>query len=344
MAGIDYGFYNDNSHSGLAATDPNDTAIGATAPYLAVGAFSSSAATFTSLGSVSDFDAYAQSLLAKTTEISADNSHFTLTGATMEFVAIGGDGDDTLSADGSDSGLGTMIGGNGADVINGGSGQDTLDGGDGNDTIVAGNGANHITGGSGLDVIHAGSGGNQIDGGDGADTITSGAGADSITGGLDADSISGGGGADTIDGGAGQDRENGEGGNDTLISDGADDRLIGGSGHDTYQFTAFTSANVGAVSALGAGDLVDLTGAAASLGFSTFEAVYQFDSQPGEVRAAYSAAHDRTVYYFDIDGDGVADHKLVVRGAHSDGFTYFAGVDTSHLQLIVTPDHGGFVA
>lgn len=53
-------------------------------------------------------------------------------------VAIGGDGNDTLTGNGLNN---VLVGGRGADVVSGGGGNDTLDGGRGNDVLTGGEGS-----------------------------------------------------------------------------------------------------------------------------------------------------------------------------------------------------------
>ncbi|WP_114952655.1 calcium-binding protein [Sphingosinicella terrae] len=146
--------------------------------------------------------------------------------------AVGGDGDDNISAmsnrsvtlsgnlgndtitgSGKDDALG---GGLGSDTLRGLLGDDRIEGGDGDDFLFGGDGNDILIGGAGIDVIHGDAGKDAILGEDGADEIYGGAGNDAL---------SGGGGRDTIKGGDGDD----------LIRGGAlADQLWGGPGADTF--------------------------------------------------------------------------------------------------------------
>lgn len=144
----------------------------------------------------------------------------------------GGDGKDQLTYQG--SAPITILGGGGADSIQGGSAGDHLYGGttdpnapDGDDVILSvgaasleqpnSDGDDVISGGAGNDQVAAGVGADTIDGGDGNDQLSgcgSGSGCpdgdDTITGGSGDDAISGRGGADQIDAGPGNDTVNGD--------------------------------------------------------------------------------------------------------------------------------------
>lgn len=90
------------------------------------------------------------------------------------------------------------------------------------DTIIGSDGANVLQGGAGNDAIHGGSdaSADSILGGDGKDLITETGGAgsnDTISGGAGSDTISAGGGADTIAGGTGDDQLTGGDGNDVFV-------------------------------------------------------------------------------------------------------------------------------
>lgn len=108
-----------------------------------------------------------------------------------------------------------VLGGEGANRIQGLAGNDTLDGWNGNDTV---------DGGAGNDTVL---------GGNGNDTVMGGAGSDTLYGGNGHDLLRGGAGADTIHAGEGNDTMLGEGGNDVLFgSNGGTEVFIGGAGRD----------------------------------------------------------------------------------------------------------------
>ena len=153
----------------------------------------------------------------------------------LQLIVRGGDGNDTLTAAGTnigavrlslsgDLGNDTLIGSNGADTLDGGAGNDAANGGDGNDTIFGGLGNDQIGGGLGNDFI---------DGGDGNDFVNGDAGNDSILGGNGSDTLKGADGADTLNGGAGNDNLNGMAGDDSVLGGVGKDTLAGGAGNDT---------------------------------------------------------------------------------------------------------------
>ena len=134
-------------------------------------------------------------------------------GIAANFFAHGGSGNDTITYLG--SGVATLYGDDGNDVIRNGSGSGFLYGGAGNDIII---------GGSGIDVIYGGTGNDTIDGGGGSDTINGDEGDDTIEGGTaGASSASD---TDQLFGGVG---------NDTLTSAGGINSIMwGGYGTDTF--------------------------------------------------------------------------------------------------------------
>ncbi|MEO9649928.1 MAG: calcium-binding protein [Roseobacter sp.] len=92
----------------------------------------------------------------------------------------------------------TIVGTNGANLINTGDGDDEVDAGRGNDTINAGAGNDLIIQSSGADVINAGSGNDTVTS-SGSDTVFGGSGNDSIFAGIGAlENLFGGSGNDTL--------------------------------------------------------------------------------------------------------------------------------------------------
>jgi len=75
----------------------------------------------------------------------------------------GGDGDDTLTDDGTTGGA--LTGGDGNDVLQGGSGGNQIDGGAGDDILRGGGGNNNLTGGTGNDTLFAEDGSGNLTGG-----------------------------------------------------------------------------------------------------------------------------------------------------------------------------------
>jgi Ca2+-binding RTX toxin-like protein len=133
-------------------------------------------------------------------------------------------------------------------------------------------------------------------------------------------------GDDALQGGIGHNTLEGGAGADTLTSSGTGDKLVGGPGADHIDMAYFENFAAAHVGALGAGDLLDFSQAATNYGFSDFLAVTHFDDQAGEVVAVYHAHHDDTAFLFDIDGDGTADAKIIVRGGDYSDYAQVAGV------------------
>ncbi len=174
-----------------------------------------------------------------------------------------GDGDDSVTADGSIPLLATA-------AVSGEAGADRVAMGPGSDQIDGGPGADVMSGGGGFDTVHYGFtprttpvvaaidgaplSGNELDGLPGTgDTIATD--IESLVGGIAADTLIGGeaddvlygefitaiggadvllghGGNDKLNGGPGRDRLLGEDGDDILTGDAGGDRLLGGAGLD----------------------------------------------------------------------------------------------------------------
>jgi Ca2+-binding RTX toxin-like protein len=187
----------------------------------------------------------------------------------------GGDGDDRLTGGPNKTGIESIEGGAGNDVMiwNNGDGDDSDVGGDGVDETQFNNGTaddvmdvapvggahhfNRVGGDIDIDIsadterlnVNAFSGNDSlvsapgttipttIDAGSGDDTITTGDGADTLSGGAGADTLSGGGGADRILGNQGNDTGNGGSGDDTLVWNNGDgtDKLNGQDGLDRIE-------------------------------------------------------------------------------------------------------------
>ena len=114
-----------------------------------------------------------------------------LAGTTVTSVAVSAlDGDDNLNG----TGAGVQL------VFSGGNGNDTLIGDSQNDVLIGGNDNDALTGGGGIDILIGGSGNDSIQGNEGADIVTAGAGTDVIlwNDGDGADSINGEADADTF--------------------------------------------------------------------------------------------------------------------------------------------------
>ncbi len=177
----------------------------------------------------------------------------------------------------------TLIGNNSDNTLNGGNwGQDYLSGGDGNDTLSidssntyacflsGGNGNDSLTGGKGNDEFHGNAGFDTLNGGKGSDTAyyysaVAGINADLntgiVTGGDDTDTlisienISGSWFGDLLVGNSSDNAFYGNHGDDTLTGNAGSDTLDGGSGLDTaIYFNAPASINANLLSGLASGD------------------------------------------------------------------------------------------
>lgn len=99
----------------------------------------------------------------------------------------------------------------------------SISGGDGNDVIEGGNGDDTIAGDAGNDVIEGKSGNDSLLGGDGDDRIEGHGGQDVLRGGDGNDDLSGGRGDDDLFGGAGDDDLEGNDGLDDIFGEGGND-------------------------------------------------------------------------------------------------------------------------
>jgi Ca2+-binding RTX toxin-like protein len=162
----------------------------------------------------------------------------------------------------------TIVGGGGADQINGTPGADVIDGRGGNDTINGLGGDDVLCGGDGDDTLVGGDGNDRFSGGPGNDIFTGSAGTDTVnyedatqpvrvsldgtaddgageqdnvgadvenaTGGTGNDSLSGNPGPNVLKGGGGSDSIAGAEGNDTVDGgDGDELQIRGDAGNDT---------------------------------------------------------------------------------------------------------------
>lgn len=130
------------------------------------------------------------------------------------------------------SGDDTILGSQGADVIDGGTGNDTIFGLDGDDVICGGMGNDTLHGGPGNDRLFGQNGNDRLFGGDGADRLAGHGGDDELFGGDDNDVVAGGPGNDRLFGSNGNDLLGGNEGNDQLFGNAGDDRLFGQVGDD----------------------------------------------------------------------------------------------------------------
>lgn len=136
------------SYSGVAgATSSNFD-------YIAFGAYEGTQglpAEGTGFASLSDYQAFVDDLLAKTTEISSEQVIITLTDIHKGYVGLGGSTDDVITADASDEGAGLLWGRAGDDSLTGGAGVDTLLGQGGDDILTTSGDGDRLSGAGGAD-------------------------------------------------------------------------------------------------------------------------------------------------------------------------------------------------
>lgn len=162
-------------------------------------------------------------------------------------------------------------------------------------------------------------GADVIDGFD-VNDIISGAGGD--------DTLHGVGGNDKLIGGDGDDDLRGGAGIDRLVGQAGADRMEGGTGGDTFEYNAVaesTYALSDRIIDLSAGDFIDLSNIDANTGISgdqAFSKVAAFSNTAGELTVTYVSSGNHTDVCADVDGDGVADFRIVLTGDHA-AFTGF---------------------
>ena len=126
----------------------------------------------------------------------------------------------------------TMMGMEGADIIDGGFDDDILNGNQGADQVLGSDGNDFARGGEDNDFVGGGEGNDTVFGDQGNDTVTGGNGNDILNGNAGNDSIVGGAGDDMVRGGNNEDFLEGDAGNDTLMGDFGNDTVNGGEGND----------------------------------------------------------------------------------------------------------------
>ena len=171
----------------------------------------------------------------------------------------------------------------------------------------------------GNDSLSGGKGDDQLMGGSGNDDLDGGKGADGLSGGTGADKVFGGSGNDALKGDDGNDRLAGGDGDDDIEGGAGDDRLSGGRGSDQFIFNDDSvDASRDFISDFKVGDdLIDLSGIDADsrdAADQAFTFVGRFSGQAGEATLSYNDGRNITTARFDVDGDGVADLTLSIRG------------------------------
>ena len=141
-----------------------------------------------------------------------------------------------------------------------------------------------------------------------------------IIGSIGIDTLYGGDGNDNIAGDDGNDTLSGDNGNDILMGGSGSDVLTGGSGNDIFRLTAgdlTTSTGDTITDFLRGSDRIDLSQLDANKATSADNAFKFIDTQnfhkvAGELR--YDIVGGDAYVYGDVNGDGVADFKLIVKG------------------------------
>lgn len=175
---------------------------------------------------------------------------------------------------------------------------------------------------------------NTIDGGFGNDTLRAAGEGVTFNGGFGADSLIGGAGDDVLNGGFGADTDtlNGFGGNDVLIGSSGRDILTGGKGADLFTLAQYYETGVTATTrdlipdfAQAQGDRMDLAAVDAVLVSGSlpndsfvFIGAAAFGNVAGQLRFeqvnAAGTANDITLVSGDLQGDGIADFSIEIRG------------------------------
>ena len=110
---------------------------------------------------------------------------------------------------------------------------------------------------------------------------------------------------------------NGNAGNDILTGGGGGDRLTGGAGADTFEFLSIADLPVGAGHdtitdfTQADGDLIDLS-AVAAFHLTGNDGSDGFTGHAEELHFAQS--NGNTIVQGDVNGDGVADFEIVLKG------------------------------
>jgi hypothetical protein len=195
--------------------------------------------------------------------VSATQVRCASSSVTVGYSISTGDGNDRVDLSSQLVGLkGTIVTGDGTDIIVPGRAADSISGGAGIDLVTyehrtsaqpvtvtidgfandggSGEGDNvrtdveYVSGGAGNDSLTGSTGNNNLWGMAGNDTLVGNLGNDWLTSGDGNDTVWGSGGDDSLWGGSGDDDIRGHGGQDVLRGEGGNDALDGGSGNDNY--------------------------------------------------------------------------------------------------------------
>ncbi len=116
-----------------------------------------------------------------------------------------------------------------------------------------------------------------------------------------------------------------------IIGNGGADHLTGGGGSDTFKYNAVSDssfADYDRIMDLGADDFIDLRNIDANVnvaGNQSFTQVDELTGEAGQLTLTWLPSAGFTLLSADVDGDGVADMRIVLYGDHSD-FDNFLGV------------------
>ncbi|WP_058754293.1 M10 family metallopeptidase C-terminal domain-containing protein [Sphingomonas endophytica] len=213
---------------------------------------------------------------------------------------------DILAGDNNDN---VLIGGAGADSLNGNGGFDIASYRTSTTAVTVSlktmTGTQGDAAGDRLVSIEA------LEGGSGNDTLIGWNGNDWLSGGAGDDLLDGGAGNDTLLGGAGSDKLNGGAGNDLLDGGAGNDMLYGGAGSDTFRFSQIGGTDT--IADFTTGDdridlsLIDAVTGGAKDAFGWIGDA-DFSGKAGELRSYGEGGF----YYLsgDVNGDGVADFTI----------------------------------
>jgi RTX calcium-binding nonapeptide repeat (4 copies) len=188
-----------------------------------------------------------------------------------------------------------------ADIVHGLSGRDRIAGGEGPDQLLGGKGADRLAGDRGND---------QLIGGPGHDILMGGAGSDRVNGNAGNDILEGGPGQDTLDGGRGSDQ---------LVGGSGTDWLNGGSGQDFFRFLAAPDGGRGLLR----DTIADFESGIDKIGLALIDSrpdlpgdqAFTFIGAAALPGTAGTLSYVAGVARADIDGDGVSDFEIALRGA-----------------------------
>ncbi|GAD59975.1 calcium-binding protein [Brevundimonas abyssalis] len=251
-------------------------------------------------------------------------------------ILEGGDGIDTVSYAGSSAGVTINLSDNTAsgghaegDVISGfenilgSSFDDVLTGDAGANVLDGGAGADRMEGGAGDDIYHVESRNDVVIelAGGGVDTVLSSVSFDARFTHVENITLLGGANANVV-GNALSNIIIGNSADSIIIGNGGADYLTGGGGSDIFKYNEVSDssfADYDRIMDLGADDFIDLRNIDANAnvaGNQVFERVGEFTGQAGQLTLTWLPGAGFTLLAADVDGDGVADMRIVLYGNH----------------------------